>query len=82
MIIKYRDLIYECASVEKKDNEILIHSGIFEDDEEIIYQICGCIDFSEVEMDGGSWTSAPTQLDIIEAQVAYTAMMTDTLLEE
>ena len=23
----------------------------------------------------------PTQLDIIEAQVAYTAMMTDTLLE-
>ena len=25
--------------------------------------------------------SVPTQLDIIEAQVAYTAMMTDTLLE-
>lgn len=25
--------------------------------------------------------SEPTQLDIIEAQVAYTAMMTDTLLE-
>ena len=24
---------------------------------------------------------APTQLDIIEAQVTYTAMMTDTLLE-
>ena len=24
----------------------------------------------------------PTQLDIIEAQVTYTAMMTDTLLEE
>lgn len=24
---------------------------------------------------------APTQLDVIEAQVAYTAMMTDTLLE-
>jgi hypothetical protein len=26
-------------------------------------------------------TSMPTQLDIIEAQVTYTAMMTDTLLE-
>lgn len=26
-------------------------------------------------------TTAPTQLDAIEAQVAYTAMMTDTLLE-
>ena len=25
--------------------------------------------------------SAATQLDVIEAQVAYTAMMTDTLLE-
>lgn len=25
--------------------------------------------------------AAPTQLDIIEAQVTYTAMMTDTLLE-
>ena len=26
-------------------------------------------------------TAPPSQLDIIEAQVAYTAMMTDTLLE-
>ena len=26
-------------------------------------------------------STAPSQLDIIEAQVAYTAMMTDTLLE-
>lgn len=26
-------------------------------------------------------TETPTQLDIIEAQVTYTAMMTDTLLE-
>lgn len=26
-------------------------------------------------------TTTPTQLDIIEAQVTYTAMMTDTLLE-
>ena len=25
--------------------------------------------------------NAPSQLDVIEAQVAYTAMMTDTLLE-
>lgn len=26
-------------------------------------------------------TTTPSQLDVIEAQVAYTAMMTDTLLE-
>lgn len=35
-----------------------------------------------VEDDGQSDpVAAPTQLDMIEAQVAYTAMMTDTLLE-
>ena len=31
--------------------------------------------------DGVEEITAPTQLDIIEAQVTYTAMMTDTLLE-
>jgi len=35
-----------------------------------------------IEDDGVEEVSTPTQLDIIEAQVTYTAMMTDTLLEE
>lgn len=34
-----------------------------------------------VEDDGVEETVEPTQLDRVEAQVAYTAMMTDTLLE-
>ena len=34
-----------------------------------------------VEDDGIVEDAAPTQLDQIEAQVIYTAMMTDTLLE-
>lgn len=34
-----------------------------------------------VEDDGIEENITPTQLDIIEAQVTYTAMMTDTLLE-
>ena len=34
-----------------------------------------------IEDDGTEETTQPTQLDIIEAQVTYTAMMTDTLLE-
>lgn len=34
-----------------------------------------------IEDDGVEEIVEPTQLDIIEAQVAYTAMMTDTLLE-
>lgn len=37
---------------------------------------------AEIEKDSGVIPAAtPSQLDIIEAQVAYTAMMTDTLLE-
>lgn len=34
-----------------------------------------------IEDDGVEEIIEPTQLDIIEAQVTYTAMMTDTLLE-
>ena len=34
-----------------------------------------------IEDDGVEEDSTPSQLDIIEAQVTYTAMMTDTLLE-
>lgn len=34
-----------------------------------------------IEDDGVEEAKTPSQLDIIEAQVAYTAMMTDTLLE-
>ena len=34
-----------------------------------------------IEDDGVEEVTEPTQLDIIEAQVTYTAMMTDTLLE-
>lgn len=35
-----------------------------------------------IEDDGEEETVEPSQLDIIEAQVTYTAMMTDTLLSE
>ena len=35
----------------------------------------------EIIDDGVEEVSTPSQLDIIEAQVTYTAMMTDTLLE-
>lgn len=40
-------------------------------------------DYEDVQMymPNQETTEAPTQLDRIEAQVAYTAMMTDTLLE-
>lgn len=34
-----------------------------------------------IEDDGAEEDTVPSQLDILEAQVTYTAMMTDTLLE-
>lgn len=38
--------------------------------------------FEGYVLSGGSWSEAPpTQLDCIEAQVTYTALMTDTLME-
>lgn len=38
-------------------------------------------DLTNIEVIGGEIVSEPAQLDQIEAQVTYTAMMTDTLLE-
>ena len=38
-------------------------------------------DYEEVQMYVPNPKDIPSQLDVIEAQVAYTAMMTDTLLE-
>ena len=35
----------------------------------------------EIVVEGEFENEKPTQLDVIEAQVTYTAMMTDTLLE-
>ena len=35
-----------------------------------------------IEDDGAENTVEPTRLDVLEVQVTYTAMMTDTLLEE
>ena len=83
MKLTYLGKTYECVSAEKKPNEIIIHTGKVEDGKEILYHIYGDINFDDVVLEGGTWTesSTPTQLDVIEAQVAYTAMMTDTLLE-
>ena len=84
MKLTYNGKTYDCVSAEKKQNEIVIHTGKVMDGEDIVYHIFGDIKFDKVVLEGGTWlneTAEPTQLDIIEAQVTYTAMMTDTLLE-
>ena len=45
------------------------------------YTVREVSDEEAIEMGFPVESSEPTQLDMIEAQVAYTAMITDTLLE-
>lgn len=79
MILKYGDMQYECESVEKFDNHLIIHTGKYEDDEEIIYQIFGDIDFNDVQIDGGSFVEAPTEAEALDARLTYIEMMTGLL---
>ena len=47
-----------------------------------VYGLNGKVEYREIEIpeEPVSKEPEPTQLDILEAQVTYTAMMTDTLL--
>lgn len=47
-----------------------------------IFEATNVKNFDGYTLEGGSWSETPpTQIDRIEAQVAYTALMTDTLME-
>lgn len=77
-VIKYN----LCIKVNDGTEEILtpVTMGWNEANEEIAKREAYNGEYT-VEDDGIEETTQPTQLDIIEAQVTYTAMMTDTLLE-
>lgn len=62
MKLKYLGKEYDCVSVEKEANKITIHTGVIENNEEIVYQIFGDINFNAVELEGGTWSSTSTQL--------------------
>ena len=55
MKLIYKDKEYDCVSVEKESNHIIIHTGKHEEGEEVIYHIYGDIDFDAVVLEGGSW---------------------------
>ena len=81
MIIKIYEEQIECAEVIKKDDKIIV----IDENGSVLREDSGITNFGGYVMVEGEWTdksNAPTQLDQIEAQVTYTAMMTDTLLEE
>lgn len=56
MKLIYHGREYECVSAEKKPNEIVIHTGEYVDEEEILYHIYGDINFDDVVLEGGTWT--------------------------
>ena len=58
MKLTYLGRTYECVSAEKKQNEIVIHTGRVEDGEEIVYHIYGDINFDEVVLEGVTWTES------------------------
>lgn len=55
----------------------------YNEDGACIFEATGIKSFEGYTLDGGEWSeSSPTQIDRIEAQCTYTAMMTDTLMTE
>ena len=65
MILKYKGTNYECKAAIKEKNHIAIHTGIVEDNEEIIYHIYGDIDFDAVTLEGGTWTETADTTDAV-----------------
>lgn len=71
---------FETGQVERKETFVTVTRPYSEAGEKIAKREA-CNGEYTIEDDGVEEVSAPSQLDMIEAQVAYTAMMTDTLLE-
>lgn len=81
MKLTYVGKTYECESVEKTPCGIVMHTGKYEDDEEIIYRIYGDIDYSKVILEGGTWTEPePTAEERLRADLDYLAIMTGVAL--
>lgn len=86
-IIKYQFLSSEINhGTEENPNieQIIRNKEIICDTESVFnanYLIAEKEAVGEINVDGRFEIESPTQLDIIESQVVYTAMMTDTLLE-
>lgn len=72
----------ECRAARKEDNRITLFLGKYNEfgDEET--SVFVGFDPNDVVLDGGEWEeSTPTEDEKRDAQIFYTAMMTDTLLE-
>lgn len=85
-IIKYKFLSANHNGTEENtDNDLVLLPKIVkcetQADFDASYPLAEREAIGEITVEGEFEAEKPTQMDRIEAQVAYTAMMTDTLLE-
>lgn len=73
----------ECRSAKKEADRITLYLGRYDEFGNEETSVFIGFDPDEVVLDGGEWEeSTPTEDEKRDAQIFYTAMMTDTLLEE
>lgn len=84
MRVKVDGTEYVCDSVERTKAAVIMTKNN-EDGTKATTSFSGCNIVETAEVIEGAWEydafAEPSQADRIEAQVTYTAMMTDTLLE-
>ncbi len=84
MKVKIDGFEYECVSAKRTRSAVVI-TRLNSEEEEYNTSFSGCNIVETAEVVEGAWEydafAEPSQADRIEAQVTYTAMMTDTLLE-
>lgn len=79
MIVTIRGESYECRTATKEGNKVTLYLG--RNDEHGNEMTSVFYDFPDEDIVGVEDVSEPTREDRLEAQITYTAMMTDTLLE-
>lgn len=84
MIVKIDGFKYVCDSAKRTPSAVVL-TRLDPEGKEYTSSFSGCNIVETAEVIEGAWEydafAEPTQADRIEAQVTYTAMMTDTLLE-
>lgn len=84
MKVKIDGFEYDCISA-KRTRSAVVLTRLDLDGKEYDSSFSGCNIVETAQVMEGAWEydafAEPSQADRIEAQIAYTAMMTDTLLE-
>ena len=84
MIVRVDGFEYVCDTAERTKTAVIL-TTVGKDGTKTTSTFSGCNIVETAEVIDGAWEydafAEPSQTDRIEAQVTYTAMMTDTLLE-